>query len=739
MDKDETAELKADPLHEHREQFAHFLEAWSDDRKRYVEDLKFAALEQWDEKDKAKRDQEGRPCLTVDKLNQYVRQVVNDSRQNRPGVKVRPVDSGADIETAEIFQGLTRHIEDRSNADTAYDTALESAVKGGFGFFRILREYASESSFEQELCIKRIRNPLTVLFDPNCQEPDGSDAKRVYLWEDMTEDEFEATYPNADKVDFNADETTTPGWFGEKKVRVAECYWIEKEQKTLHLLADGTTISDEDMQEAIAEGITDIPAITQSRDMPVNVVKWSKFNGKEYLEGPQTEPGKWIPVIPVWGNEVDIEGKVIHTGMIHSAKDAQKLYNYSRTASAERLSKPGTYVAADGQVSEYAEDWDGSNRNVAVKRYTPMDVAGTMVPPPRFDATDIPSALVQDMQISEHDIQGALGMYNASLGEKSNEKSGKAIVARQREGDMANFHYHDNLARAIRHAGRILVNLIPKVYDSARTVRVIGIDGSAEMVQIDPELPVASAKQGGKSIYNLGVGEYDVSVSVGPSYTTQRQEAGEAMAQLFQGNPQLMPLIGDLFFRSQDWPMAEDIADRLKLMLPPQILQAEEQEDGQDPKIAAIMQQVEQAMAQKDEVMQAAAQKIQELAQENAQLKTAAEQAALKAQQTEIKAAGEVLAVKYDLASANLQNEEKDAVIRVTQQMQGEQPERAEPAEPSVDIPALLQAIAANQQPISITVPVTIDGRGQVAKTGRAVRQPDGSYLMESVETPVGE
>lgn len=739
MDKDETAEAKSDPLHEHREQFAHFLEAWSDDRKRYVEDLKFAALEQWDEKDKAKREQEGRPCLTVDKLSQYVRQVVNDSRQNRPGVKVRPVDSGADIETAEIFQGLTRHIEDRSNADTAYDTALESAVKGGFGFFRILREYSSESSFEQELCIKRIRNPLTVLFDPNCQEPDGSDAKRVYLFEDMTDGEYEATYPNAEKVDFAADETTTPGWFGEKKVRIAECYWIEKEQKTLHLLADGTTISDEDMQAAIAEGVADIPAITQSRDMPVNVVKWAKFNGKEYLEGPQTEPGKWIPVIPVWGNETDIEGKVIHTGMIHGAKDAMRLYNYSRTASAERLSKPGTYVAADGQISEYVEDWDGTNRNVAVKRYSPLDVAGTMVPPPRFDATDIPSALVQDMQISEHDIQGALGMYNASLGEKSNEKSGRAIVARQREGDMANFHYHDNLARAIRHAGRILVNLIPKVYDSARTVRVLGIDGSAEMVQIDPELPVASAKQGGKSIYNLGVGEYDVSVSVGPSYTTQRQEAGEAMAQLFQGNPQLMPLIGDLFFRSQDWPMAEDIADRLKLMLPPQILQAEEQEDGQDPKMQAVMQQVEQAMAQKDEVMQAAAQKIQELAQENQQLKTAAEQAALKAQQTEIKAAGEVLAVKYDLASANLKNEEQDAVIRVTQQMQGEPQERAEPAEPSMDIPALLQAIASMQQPINITVPVQIDGKGQVTKQGRAVRQADGSYLMESVETPVGE
>lgn len=752
MDKDEKTEAKADPLHEHREHFARFMQAWDEDRKRYVEDLKFAAGEQWDEKDKKARADEGRPCLVVDKLGQYKRQVVNDSRQNRPGIKVRPVDSGADVETAEIFQGLTRHIEDRSNADTAYDTALGSAVDGGFGFFRILREYATESSFDQELCIKRIRNPLTVLFDPDCQEADGSDARRVYLYEDIPEDVYEATYPDAEKIDWSADDIKGSDWFAEKKVRVAECYWIEKEQKTLHLLADGTTATDEEIQEAQADGV-EIPEIVQSREVPVNVLKWGKFNGKEYLEGPQTEPGKWIPVIPVWGNETDIEGKVIHTGMIHPAKDAQRLYNYSRTASAERLSKPGVYVAADGQINEYAEDWDGTNRNVAVKRYNPMDVAGTMVPPPRFDATDIPSALVQDMQISEHDIQGALGMYNASLGEKSNEKSGKAIVARQREGDMANFHFHDNLARAIRHAGRILVNLIPKVYDSARTVRVLGQDGTAEMVQINPDLPVASAKMSGKAIYNLNVGEYDVSVSVGPSYTTQRQEAADAMGQMFQGNPNLMPLIGDLFFRSQDWPMADDIADRLKLMLPPQILQAEEQKDGPDPKVQAMMQQVEQVIAQKDEVMQGAVQKIQALAQENAELKFAAEQADLKAQQTAVKAASDVLAVKYDLASANIKAEEQDAVIRVTQMAQAD----AEQKEPQLDVRQILQSISDMQSSaaseanrsisemnasISTQLNEAASAIAQAAtmiaqpkhKTGKAVRQPDGSYIMESIE-----
>lgn len=648
--KEAKAELKADPLHEHREAFKALHEAWKEDQKRYIEDVKFIAGDQWHQKDKDARDADGRPCLTVDKLNQYVKQVVNDSRQNRPSVKVRPVDSGADVEAAEIFQGMIRHIEDRSNADVAYDTAMECATKGGFGFFRIAREYAGENTFNQELAFKRVRNPLSVLFDRDCQEPDGSDARRVFIWEDMPEDEFAATYPNAEKVDWDAITGEKSEWYSDKKIRVAETYWIELEEATLHLLADGSIVSDEEVQAAKAEGIP-VPEILGSRQMQRRVVWWAKINGKEYLEGPTKEPGKWIPVVPVWGNEVDIEGKVIHSGMIHPAKDAQRLYNYSRTAFAERISRPGTYVAADGQVEDYLEEWDGTDKNVAVKRYSPIDVAGNPLPPPRLDATDIPASLVQDMQMSEHDIQGALGMYNASLGEKSNEKSGKAIMARQREGDMANFHYHDNLARAIRHAGRILVDLIPKIYDTSRVVRVLGLDGKADMIQIDPSQEQAVKKIGAKAIYNLGVGTYDVSVSVGPSYTTQRQEAVAAMGELFQGNPQMMQLIGDLFFRSQDWPMAEEIADRLKLMLPPQIQEAEKADGERSPEVMQVMQQAEQAIQQRDEALNQAMQALQELQD---QVKALQDESAIKAAEIEQKAK-ETEVKQYDAETKRMQ------------------------------------------------------------------------------------
>ena len=647
---EEKDEAKADPLHEHREKFKTFLDAWDGDRKRYVEDVKFSAGEQWDEKDLKARETDGRPALVVDKVNQYVKQVVNDSRQNRPGIKVRPVDSGADVETAEVFNGLIRHVEDNSNSDTAFDTALECAAKGGFGFFRIIRQYSGTNSFQQELCFKRIRNPLTVLFDPDCQEPDGSDAKRVYIWEDMPEADFKATYPKAKPVDWESIDNGKTDWYNEKKIRVAECYWIETEAATMHLLADGSVVSQEEIDQAKAEGIA-APQIIESREMDKPVVKWAKFNGEEYLKEPQTEPGKWIPVFPVWGNEIDIEGKIIHTGMIHAAKDAQRLYNYARTATAERLSKPGVYIAAVGQVESYAEDWDGSNRNVAVKRYDPIDINGTPMPPPRFDGTDIPSSLVQDMQISEHDIQGSLGMYNASLGEKSNEKSGKAIMARQREGDMANFHYHDNLARAIRHAGRYLVDVLPQIYESKKVIRVLGLDGKAEMVDIDPTQEMAHQKIGAKSIYNLNVGEYDVSVSVGPSYTTQRQEAAEAMGQMFQGNPALMQVIGDLYFRNMDFPGAEEMADRMKLMLPPPIQEAEKSKGEENPEVQQVIQQAEQVIAQKDELMAGAVQKIEELMQQVQQMQ---DERALKAEEIELKSR-EIGVKEYDAETKRAQ------------------------------------------------------------------------------------
>lgn len=626
-DNEEKLEIKDDPLHEMRERFEFCKTAWKDNRKRYVEDQKFAAGEQWPDEIVKERERRGQPCLVVDKLNQYVRQVVNDSRQNRPSIKIRPVDSNADPETAEMMQGLVRHIEDRSMADVAYDTALECAVKGGMGFLRVLTEYSHDVTFEQDICIKRIRNPLTVWLDPNCQEPDYSDAKFGFVIEELSEDEYKSLYPKAKtKSDIETDNTTKNDWVGEK-IRIAEYFEVVQKDRTLHLLEDGQTATDEEYQQAIKEGIA-VPKIIESRVVPHSEVMWSKTNGVEYLKEPQKWPGKYIPIVPVWGNEVDIEGEVTYTGLINSAKDAARLYNYSRSAFAERvaLAPKSPYIAAVGQVENYPEWEDANHNNYSTLTYDPVEVGGTLVgAPQRQPASDIPAGFAQDMQLSEHDIQGALGMYSASLGQQGNEKSGKAIIARQREGDTGTFHYHDNLSRAIRHLGRILVDLIPKVYDSKRVLRIIGIDGETSNVSVDPKLPKASVKIGNKTIYNLNVGIYDVTVSSGPSYTTKRQEAVDGMAQVFQGNPQLMSIIGDLFFRNTDWPGSEEIADRLKLMLPPNIQQAEQKEDEQTPEVAAVVAQAQQVIQQKDQSLQQAVEYIKQLQGDMAELKAKAD------------------------------------------------------------------------------------------------------------------
>lgn len=644
--EDEKQELKADPLHEMRERFTYATDAWDDNRNRYKEDVEFLNGSQWPDGIQKERDNAGQPCLVVDKLNQYVRQVVNDSRQNRPSIKVRPVDSEADIETAEIMQGLCRHIEDRSDASAAYDTSIESAVKGGFGFIRILTEYAHENTFEQEVCIERVRNPLSVLIDPDCKKADFSDARYCFVIDEIDEDDLEKQYPDADAKDFDTGDLS---WQTEDgKVVIAEYFEVINKTRTMHMLTDGTVVSDEEYQTALIEGLVP-PDIKDTREIDYNEIMWSKVHGGGYLEKPTKWIGKYIPIVPVIGNEVDIDGKVSYVSLIHAAKDAQRLYNYSRSAFAERvaLAPKSPYIAAAGQIENHPEWNDANSVNYSVLTYDPQEIGGALIgAPQRQPASDIPAGFSQDMQLSEHDIQASLGMYSASLGQQGNEKSGRAIMARQREGDTGTFHYHDNLSRSIRYVGKILIDLIPKVYDSKRVVRILGVDSTSDMVQLDPNQPQASMKintEGGvKSIYNLNMGTYDVSVSTGPSYTTQRQEAAEAMIQLSQANPQLMQIAGDLMIRNMDWPGAEEIADRLKLMLPPQIAQAEQDEEGQSPEVQAIMAQAQQAMQERDMQIQQAEQMIQQLGQELQQLKMANDDKIMNAQSkqadTQIKA-----------------------------------------------------------------------------------------------------
>ena len=740
---EESAEEKVDPLHEVRERYKLSEEYWADDRKSALDDIKFRNGEQWPKEVADQRTKDKRPCLTVDKLNQYVRQIVNDGRQNRPAIKVSPVDGGADIATAEILAGIVKHIESRSNADAAYDTALDSSATGGFGYFTVGTEYTGEESFDQDIKIKRKRNPLSVLIDPNSTEADASDMKWAFEIEDFDKDVFEEKFPG--KIPENWEALECADWYGEK-VRVVRYWEVKEEERTLYLMADNTVISMARYTELKDAGVEIDLLVKDKRNIPIRKVFHSLCSGKEYLEEPVEWLGKYIPICVVWGNEIDIEGKVTHSGIIRPAKDAQRLYNYSRSAFAERvaLTPKAPWLAAEGQTEDYEDEWNTANTvNHSVLRYKPISLNGQPVnPPSRINPSDVPMGFQQDMQISEHDIQGAIGMYAASLGAPSNERSGKAIMARQREGDTGTFHYHDNLNRAIRHCGRIIVDLIPKIYDSNRVVRIMGYDGTTSEASINPTIPTASQKQGLQMMYNLSVGTYDVTITSGPSYNTLRQEATESMVTMIQAHPELMNVIGDLMVKNMDWPGAEEISKRLHMILPPPILEAEQKAnmDKMPPEMQQAVEQFDMAIKQKDESINAAADEIERLRQENEQLKL---QHDLKAAEISVKQE-EVQVKKFEaetdrmVAAANAENAQGQTEIAAFTAANPPTPaEPAEPAEPQMDIGAVLQAIASMQQPINITVPVQIDGKGQVSKQGRAVRQQDGSYLMESVETPM--
>ncbi|WP_133719067.1 portal protein [Methylocaldum gracile] len=629
-----------DIVKEAREFFEYADERESENRRRARADIRFSAGEQWDERVRNQRELDGRPCLTMDKMGQYLRQVENDARQNKPAIKVRPVDSNADVKTAEMLDGLIRNIEDQSRADIAYITALGYAIRGGVGYFRIATDYMDDEGFDQDIFIRRVRDPLSVWFDPDAEEPEGSDAERCLISELMPIRTFERLYPDASKLDF---ESMGASWATKEHVRVAEYYYRTYSKKTLARI-DG-----------VVQEIKSTEGVDRSliRIVKVPEVKWCKVNGQEELES-TVFPSRYIPILRVLGNEIMIDDKPRYSGMIDSAADAMRMYNYMASAFVERvaLAPLAPWIAEADQVAPFEAEWrDANKRNVSVLRYKATTVNGNLIgAPQRNPQADIPAAFVTGLQLTEHDIQGALGMYNASLGEQSNEKSGKAILARQKESDTATYHYIDNLSRAIRHAGRIIVDLIPKIYDQQRIVRVLGEDGTANSAMIDPNAPQSYMEMQGFNgdiarIYNPKLGKYDVSVSVGPSYNTKRVEAAEMMTAIVSAAPDLLKLGGDIMVRNMDWPGADELAKRLKKTLPPEL---QEDDDSGNPEMQLMQQQYEQVIQQMQQQMQAAMQELQKI-------QGSTEAVKLDAKEREIELTAEIERLKIELERVQAQ------------------------------------------------------------------------------------
>jgi len=527
-----------------------------------------------------------RPCLTINKLPQHVRLVTNEQRQNRPAGKVIPADDKADVAVAEVFQGIVRHIEYLSDADVAYDTACDNQVTYGEGYIRILTEYCREDSFDQDLKIGRVRNSFSVYMDPMIHDPCGSDAEWCFITEDIPKEEYERLYPDALPISVmmsqGVGDQSLSMWMSQETVRIAEYFYIEHQKKKLNLYPDNITAFEGSPQDKQLKAMFGKPL--KSRTSEHRQVKWLKTNGFEVLEE-RDWAGKWIPVIRVVGNEFEVDGQLYISGLVRNAKDAQRMYNYwvSQEAEMLALAPKAPFIGYGGQFEGYETNWKTANTNNWPYLEVNPDVTdgnGSPLPlPERAQPPMAQTGLIQAKVGAGEDIKATTGQYDSSIGATSNERTGRAILARQNQGDTSTYHYVDNLARAVRYTTRQLVDLIPKIYDTERVARIVGLDGEVDMVKINPNQPepvrVIKDPITGldiEKIYNPSIGIYDVVVTTGPSYATKRQEAMEAMQMILQTNPQLWAVAGDLFIKNMDWPGAQEMAARFAKTLDPKVL-----------------------------------------------------------------------------------------------------------------------------------------------------------------------
>lgn len=591
-----------------RKRFTRAIEAEAKNRADALDDLKFKAGMQWPQDIAAQRNADKRPCLTINKIPTFTRQITNDGRMNRPTINVSPVGGKGDQEAALMYTGMIRAIEHDCAADIAYDTAFESAVDIGFGYVRVLTDYEADDTFNQVIVVRRVRNPFTVLLDNDRQEPDGSDSKWGFISELLTREEFEDEYPSAQPVPWSQSAVGDDQklWNTQTHVRVAEYFEIVNKTRTLVSLGNGHTGYEDDLHDDLATAIKEgWVEVIKRRRVQVPQWYWIKATSAEVLSRKKWM-GKWIPIVEWVGNEIDLEGKVIRKGVIRDAKDPQRMYNYWSTAETElvALAPKAPFVMEEGQVEGHEAQWkQANNKSYPYLLYKGTSVSGKAAPmPARQQVMGPPGALLAAKSGAAEDMQAVTGIrFDATKGERLFDESGRALRELKRVTDIGSFHYVDNDQRSKRHVGRIFVDLIPKIYDTARTVTILREDGKDEQVAVNPTMGSAYAERPGptgktQKIFNPVIGKYGVTVTIGPSYASKRVEAADSMMQFVKALPQTAMLIADLIAKNQDWPGAEEMATRLAKALPPNLLTPDQKDVP--PQIQALLQQMDSQIKQ---------------------------------------------------------------------------------------------------------------------------------------------
>jgi DNA-binding ferritin-like protein len=645
----------------------------SDRDRKNIEDAKsdtkfvYIAGEQWDPE--VKRRWGDDPVLEFPQLKQFVNQVVNDQRQNRPGIRIHPAGPNSSDKTAEILQGHARNIEYDCNAEAIYDNGFQSAVVGGRGFWRWTSEYENEMTFDQKLKLCPINDASTVRIDLDYQEPDASDMNFIFVEERLTKEQFEKRWPDADAVSWQPNEDNADWYNGKDEIVIADYYRRTCTKRVLVMMSDGN----KGWKDQMPKGIMLPPDVTiiAERESDVYAVEWFKIAGGEQILEEYDWPGKTIPVVMCVGDTIIIDGKRVFQGLIRQAKDAQRMYNYEKSMKALHLSLGALapWIAAEGQIEGYEEIWRSANKTRhSVLPYKQTDYNGQPAPPPqRAQPMPIQSGWAEAAQSDKEDIKSIIGMYQNSLGMHSQEVSGRAILAREKQGDNSTFHFADNMSRAIALTGRIYLEVVGTFYDEERIITTISDDDTRMQVtvnqqhqQYDPVAGMWSAIKGN----DLSQGDYAVTVESGPSYATAREQTRDYMMQLVQSDPQILAIGGDIIVKAMDFPDADKLAERMQAMMPPpiqQLLQADKAKMGQGgpPDPAQLMQQVQemsQQLQQAQQMMQQAQQHMQEL--------ESGQQAKMAQVQSDEKVAVARLQSEEQLAQMRIASEERIAVER---------------------------------------------------------------------------
>lgn len=617
MDKDEKSDKDKSDILAQAKKFRDEAQAyWNDIYCQGREDKEFVTVKgaQWDPKALKKREAEGKPTLEFNLLHTYCRQQVNTHKQNRPQIQVVPVDSGADEEMAKVLGGLIKDTEEASNFEDVNDIAVENAVYSAVGFIRITADYIHEKSFNQEPKFKAVHNPEAVLIDPLSREMDGSDMSKALVCEWVCKDSIEDQYGEDSVSDFGMDGAEK--WYNktDNTVLIAEYFYKDDVKDTLIQLSDGTAEFKSVLLKSISEEELKAATINE-RDTTRTEIKWAKLSGCKVLEE-GVFPGKYIPIIPVYGEVIWIGDKRHVFSLVHFAKDPQRLFNYWKSTEANILQKnQDELLVVDEQATQGIVEWDNPSAYKHV-RYRFMDENGKVRPGPmKVGSAQIPTGILNASESAKSLIADTLNMHAPQMGQDVNQQSGKAIGLLQRQGETSQFHFQDNDNKSIRHCGRILLGLYPVYYDTPMVRRIIGADGEAELARLNaqPQNEDEQAKAIDGILNNMSVGRFDVRMDTGPSFNTQREQSFQLMMQLAQFAPNIMQAAGDLIIKDSPLLNSKQIAERVKKIMPPQVL-----EDGQinpeqaKAQIAQLDQTVQQLTAEIDALQKEVKDKVED-------------------------------------------------------------------------------------------------------------------------------